>query len=639
MDQPLFALAKTIQWEKPDLFGEDKFVAMMGGLHIEMVVANCLGDLVQGSGWEKLITEAKVTTSGKAQSLLKGKPVTLSRYNHQVTACALYIAKKKAYHDYRENTDSTGELLAEADWELRCEQNHPQFKFWNLVLQLELLFFEYVKSLRTGNFALYVETIELLLPWMFVLDHHHYARWLSVHVRDMKNLETNNPDIYQEFCKGKFVVKKTNRSFSLMALDQNHEQENALIKGAGGAIGLTENESALRRWLISGPEIARVLEEFNDHPDPFTNEKHHDCSQSAQIHFFGDVKSTLSILNEFGNPFMDDSKDLFVLYSKIVMNEVAVKNVYSILDVGIKQSQIYFKERLYECTKAVSDTIQRNNFYFFKSPKNLPSKNKAKVDSLINNCALFSRLFIACQSRELDLDDFFMHENQTAPPSLSLMGEMRTGTKSDLLDCLPITSNIDIPVPEVRILDGAVIVNILPPTGCKTFLDYAEKVFVPYLEYQASNVERLDLVWDVYIESSLKNSTRGKRGQGVRRKVTPTGCIPRNWQSFLRCGGNKQELFPFLSRIVIKKMKTKLIFSTSGDGVLCNHAVPLDEISPCNHEEGDTRIFVHLLHASNDFSSVVIKTVDTDIVVLAISFFHRLNIEKLWIDTWYWKKH
>ena len=94
---------------------------MMGGLHIEMVVVNCLGDLVQGSGWEKLITEAKVTTSGKAQSLLKGKPITLSRYNHQVTACALYIAKKKAYHNYRENTDSTGELLAEADWELRCE--------------------------------------------------------------------------------------------------------------------------------------------------------------------------------------------------------------------------------------------------------------------------------------------------------------------------------------------------------------------------------------------------------------------------------------------------------------------------------------------------------------------------------------
>ena len=42
-DQPLFALGKQIQWSKPDVFGEDKFVVMMGDLHIEMTVMKCLG--------------------------------------------------------------------------------------------------------------------------------------------------------------------------------------------------------------------------------------------------------------------------------------------------------------------------------------------------------------------------------------------------------------------------------------------------------------------------------------------------------------------------------------------------------------------------------------------------------------------
>ena len=37
MDQPLFALAKQVQWANPHVFGEDKFIVMMGGLHIEMV--------------------------------------------------------------------------------------------------------------------------------------------------------------------------------------------------------------------------------------------------------------------------------------------------------------------------------------------------------------------------------------------------------------------------------------------------------------------------------------------------------------------------------------------------------------------------------------------------------------------------
>lgn len=34
-EQPLFALAKYVQWKWPDLYGEKIYVVMMGGLHIE----------------------------------------------------------------------------------------------------------------------------------------------------------------------------------------------------------------------------------------------------------------------------------------------------------------------------------------------------------------------------------------------------------------------------------------------------------------------------------------------------------------------------------------------------------------------------------------------------------------------------
>ena len=37
---------------------------------------------------------------------------------------------------------------------------------------------------------------------------------------------------------------------------------NAKIKEFGGRIGLAENESSLQRWLICGPEITRILDEF-----------------------------------------------------------------------------------------------------------------------------------------------------------------------------------------------------------------------------------------------------------------------------------------------------------------------------------------------------------------------------------------
>ena len=44
-----------------------------------------------------------------------------------------------------------------------------------------------------------------------------------------------------------------------------------------------------------------------------------------------------------------------------------------------------------------------------------------------------SRLYIACQTRVGDLDRFFSHENHAAPPLLSVGGQLRIGTKADLL--------------------------------------------------------------------------------------------------------------------------------------------------------------------------------------------------------------
>ena len=54
LDQPLFAFAKQIQWTLP-AFSEEKFVAMFGGLHIEMAFLKMLGKWVAGSGWNQIM--------------------------------------------------------------------------------------------------------------------------------------------------------------------------------------------------------------------------------------------------------------------------------------------------------------------------------------------------------------------------------------------------------------------------------------------------------------------------------------------------------------------------------------------------------------------------------------------------------
>ena len=50
-DQPLYAVCKQIQCRWPRCYGEDCFVVMLGGLHIEMNTLKLLGDLLDSSGW------------------------------------------------------------------------------------------------------------------------------------------------------------------------------------------------------------------------------------------------------------------------------------------------------------------------------------------------------------------------------------------------------------------------------------------------------------------------------------------------------------------------------------------------------------------------------------------------------------
>ena len=134
--------------------------------------------------------------------------ISFCRYIHQITACSL---KLDAYEKHV-SLSTEHPALSMALWEKR-QSCHPMFKFWNLILQLELLLFESVKSIWSGNLQLYINTLMKIAPWIFALDHHNYARWLAVHINEMSQLQQNHPGLYEEFLKGKIPVQKSNHKW------------------------------------------------------------------------------------------------------------------------------------------------------------------------------------------------------------------------------------------------------------------------------------------------------------------------------------------------------------------------------------------------------------------------------------------
>lgn len=49
------------------------------------------------------------------------------------------------------------------------------------------------------------------------------------------------------------------------------------------------------------------------------------------------------------------------------------------------------------------------------------------------------------------------------------------------------------------------------------------------------------------------------------------------------------------------------------------------------HEEADTRLVLHAVHASSQFNTVVVSSRDTDVLVLLVSHFTRVQCEHLWM--------
>jgi len=169
-DQPLYALAKIIQWNFPELYGESSYVIMLGGLHIEMAGLKAIGSFLSGSGWAEVFAESGINTPGTAESFLTAGHVRRCRHAHELTAASLFVLQQRAYVAYRNTQSAGGDVITFEDWYTKQMHEQPQFAYWTLVLEFELAVLSFVRSLRTSNFQLYIDSLSKLAPWFLPRD-------------------------------------------------------------------------------------------------------------------------------------------------------------------------------------------------------------------------------------------------------------------------------------------------------------------------------------------------------------------------------------------------------------------------------------------------------------------------------------
>ena len=268
-----------------------------------------------------------------------------------------------------------------------------------------------------------------------------------------------------------------NDHFLATAIDQAHEHANAVIKSDGGAIGITEDASALRRWMVAGPEVSRLVVEYESlagAKDANESVRHHDQTEHAQRTFFEKVHKLCTTLKEMGNPVQEETNDLLSLDTKTIATSTASETVITHLQNGKTRFKEFMKGLESGDMSSFYKTIKRNKLDF-SNQKPEPVTGALKQKGLKDECRLCSKLFIACQPRVCDLLQFFKHENQSFPAALSDDGKLHSFQKSQLASIL----ERNITCPENRsdataiVIDGSALVNSIQPRAKRKFGEYA----------------------------------------------------------------------------------------------------------------------------------------------------------------------
>ena len=83
-----------------------------------------------------------------------------------------------------------------------------------------MLAHHFMRVEREGDWILPQNGLERMLSYFFVAGQHHYARYISWHLRDMQHIP---PDAKQDLLNGTHVCRHIDRA-SAVSGDQNAEQ-------------------------------------------------------------------------------------------------------------------------------------------------------------------------------------------------------------------------------------------------------------------------------------------------------------------------------------------------------------------------------------------------------------------------------
>jgi hypothetical protein len=274
-----------------------------------------------------------------------------------------------------------------------------------------------------------------------------------------------------------------------------------------------------------------------------------------------DREHVTKLVQEFTrfNVFSRHSSDLVSITKGDVASDNVKNDLLKAEETGKKVIYDFVNDRLINKSTKFHDRIKRKNLNTFETLySGYVSVDKKKTVSIKADRDLFRQVIVALKGgREVDVDRLLEHELSSVPVSLATFDEKLRfpATKAALSKILeqgmaqnhaPVNNN-----PTCTILDGMAIVQSLGNRfGANTFGEWCDNFQKSVNTHFSETCTRVDIVFDQYLDNSIKGGTRSKRldgkGKGIRTNVDNRDQKIGKWERFITLGQNKASLANFL---------------------------------------------------------------------------------------------
>ncbi|XP_057306368.1 uncharacterized protein LOC130644684 [Hydractinia symbiolongicarpus] len=685
-DLAIAKVAMQLQAEESPKF--DNIFVALGAFHVEMAMFSASGKYIAESGGPHILNEAGVIEKGSLKSFLLGKCYKRSKRCHQILALAMEILHFQYFLQEREEIQLKEDIQEEIKFiksqeplnlheghEVSKEVNnvlreYSQFRqdtekgnhgataqYWMGYVEMIRLYHDFSRSLRDGNFDLYVCCLPKVANYFFSMNHPNYARWIVRYHDNLLKLKDSHPEVYTEFQRGLFSLRRTQKSFSRLPIDLTLEQTiNAdAACQRKGISALTNSISARQRWAqshsIRTSIVSYVFENLGMTKQEDVSQ---DLKASRMRQNSKDLHQVINMVKETMNPFNDaiEKQYLFNIASGKAASPDTTKFLLNIVSVGSKARDKFIDE----CSKdpaRFEKPIRRQTLHTFATggtKYNIKAADN-KVVAVTMMRDLFGSILYHSLQRKIDMAEVLKYPLTPVPLSLGHVdGKMQKTPKVKLLNELEAKVKTDDPNRvDVNIIDGMFFLHLfvdLPATfgALATFI--LKRVC-------ASKGNIIHFVLDKMVHPSIKDCERDLRcteRHGAYQITGPEQKRPSNWLNALRNDHFKAALVEFLAffwennmhstvlgnkTVIMNRNDTCYMFRVEGEIVVKTEIVKLFS----THEEADSRILYHLSSIQTP-ANVVIRTIDTDVLIIALGCLSKLpNSLNIWMETGVYTKN